>query len=258
MWFSAEHWLLLSGQALRIDVIQRKQFYQAISMNHRKIWKSIKSNKVIILINIITLITLATLIIYVKLSSNNVPVYWIRTEFLSDLFTDCFSRERPYFGAFNKVIEVLWGGCLATCLIGVGILHKYRQLHPGLFSFWVHTACILSFIMADDLFRGSVMLNLYLGIPKILPRVIYGLLIIHYFWSIRLFLERHLFILIGMSLSFILLSESVDLLALPGRLSPIILEDGPKLLGLTNLACVLWLVAQDSLNKKITRQNAFL
>lgn len=199
--------------------------------------KQLATDHLIIWLNGLTLLLFLALGVYVRV--------WHKGEGLALLFDEPWSSERPYTGFLTRISEVLWCFSATICLFGFGLLRSLparRQVD----WFMLCSGFGLVVLLVDDLFRLTVILNSFAGVPKVLMYLIYGAGAIAYscyFW--RRVLSTPYVLLLVAAVSFIV-SGLVDLVHVGGVGLPAILEDGPKLLGLLNIALYFWTVCRQA------------
>ncbi|MBE9118790.1 hypothetical protein IQ249_23150 [Lusitaniella coriacea LEGE 07157] len=106
--------------------------------------------------------------------------------------------------------------------------------------------------MIDDLFRVSLILALFLGVPKLLMYVLYGIafLFLGFYFNRKLVSTPYGILIAGLFL--FVFSNTVDLLPLQGQATPVVLEEGSKLLGLLNLTYYYWSVCWSEATRSLT------
>lgn len=191
----------------------------------------------IVWLNGLTLLLFLALGVYVSVCHKG--------EGLALLFDEPFSYERPYTGFLTRISEVLWCLSATTCLFSFGLLKSFparRQVD----WFILCSGFGLVVLLVDDLFRLTVILHSFAGVPKVLMYLVYGTGAIAYGWYFwRRVLSTPYVLLLVAAVSFIV-SGLIDLVHLGGVGLPAILEDGPKLLGLLNIALYFWTVCRQA------------
>ena len=194
-------------------------------------------------LNGLTLLLLGALSVYAKVKQKGSGIQL--------LFTDPFYH--PYSGLLTGVSEILWCLPVTVCAFSFFLISKGK---PRRYTkrFLLASGLLLSVLFLDDRFRITLMLVGYFGVPKTLMLVLYGSATLMYaaaFWRrIRttpytpLILAILLFVISGLA----------DLLHLPGRGTPAMLEDGTKLLGTINLALYFWYVCQQEVWRSLNNQ----
>jgi len=206
----------------------------AILQNHR-----FKVFKVFLWLNLTILIIITGLTFYAKTASSNVPEYWIRTEVLHELFEDCFRGDRPYFGAINKILELLWGACIMLAALSYWEFPSNQSsIRDTALSkkFLLFTGAIVTSWLVNDIFGIATYIQLLSGISKSFVYLFYAILSITYVISSRRVVFRgSLRVPFISAMIFWFLTSFFDGLDLQGRLSSVILEEGCKLFAILNL-----------------------
>lgn len=200
--------------------------------------KQIFFDRVVLLLNGMATFMFLGFTAYVKFGSGE---NWRRAENVTRLFKDCFTREQPFSSFLNSFSGILWsftvGFCL-FCLVLLRFFHPQRRIN----SFLLYSTILIALLMLDDLFRVSLLLALFIGVPKLLMYVLYGIAFLFLgFYFKRKVVSTPYGILIAGLLLFVF-SNTVDLLPLKGQATPVVLEEGSKLLGLLNLTYYYWSV----------------
>ncbi|MEL6382079.1 MAG: hypothetical protein AAFQ89_06345 [Cyanobacteria bacterium J06626_18] len=169
-----------------------------------------------------------------------------RAEFLRKLFEENFLTAEPYIGVLTSASEILWCGVAVTCWFSyslAGKLGRSRQTQRYL----LFSAVLLSLFLLDDTFRLTLMLALLAGVPKLVMYSLYGGAAAAYvvlFWR-KLLATPYLLLLSAMAL--LVISALADLIHLPGTGTPILMEDGTKLLGILNIGLYFYQVCRDEI-----------
>lgn len=172
---------------------------------------------------------------------------------ISQLFEEPFVIERPYTGMLTKVSELLWSITGIICFLSYSFL---KRLSPQRRSdpFLLYSAVGCGILLMDDAFRLTLMMSLFLGIPKLLMYVIYGTGAIAYglaFWRRMLATPYGLLIIAAI---FLVFSALTDVLHITGQGLPAMLEDGTKFIGILNIALYFWVVCHRRFQRSL---NAF-
>ncbi|MGD2183437.1 hypothetical protein [Lusitaniella coriacea] len=186
--------------------------------------------------------------VYVKFGSGE---NWRRAENVVRLFSDCFSREQPFSSYLNNFSEILWSLTVGFCLFCLALLrffHPQRRIN----SFLLYSTALIALLMLDDLFRFSLILALFLGVPKLLMYVLYGIafLFLGFYFKRKVVSTPYGILIAGLFL--FVFSNTVDLLPLQGQATPVVLEEGSKLLGLLNLTYYYWSVCWSEATRSLT------
>ncbi|MBD2744097.1 hypothetical protein [Coleofasciculus sp. FACHB-1120] len=210
-----------------------------------KVWqeskKQIEADRAILFLNGGTVLVLLVLSVYAK--------FFGKGQGIEFLFADPFSIRRPYYGLLTSVSEVLW--CLSgtVCLFSFTLLNTiYPNRKANLFV--LCSAIGIFVLLADDLFRITLILRDVARIPKGVMYLVYGTGAIAYglcFW--RKLLSTPYVLLIVASILFGI-SGLVDTLHIQGHGAPVMLEDGTKLLGILNIAFYFWHVCRQEIIKR--------
>lgn len=187
--------------------------------------------------------------IYVKFGQPLEPEGWRRAENAVRLFSDCFTREQPFYGLANSLSQLLWAAAVGLWLFSAALV---RQAATGS-RFLLSTGLLTGLWMLDDVLGGTVMLSLFLGMPKALSTVVYGLLLLAYglvFWpQLKPTPYGYLIVAVGL----FGLSSLVDGIGLVGQAGPTLIEEGLKLVGLVNLVFYSWLVCDRTVIHHLSR-----
>lgn len=188
-------------------------------------------------LNGLTLLLFLALGVYVKV--------WHKGEALALLFDEPYSYERPYTGFLTRISELLWCLSATICLFSFGLLKSFsarRQVD----WFILCSGFGLVVLLVDDLFRLTVILNSFAGVPKAQMYLVYGTGAIVYGWYFwRRVLSTPYMLLLVAAVSFIV-SGLIELVHHGSVGLSATLEDGPKLLGLLNIALYFWTVCRQA------------
>ncbi|ESA36056.1 hypothetical protein N836_08735 [Leptolyngbya sp. Heron Island J] len=200
----------------------------------------------VLLLNLTVILPFALLTAYIKLSTVLNGYSGGRTlrrstgiDLLITLFSEPYSI--PYEGILTEISEIVWCFPIALCFFSASLLH-HRQLRRYLMYF----GTFLALLLIDDAFRITLILHFLLDIPKVLMYGLYsaaGVAIATYFWRTILTTPYGLLAIAG---SLLTLSAAADFLPISGIGTPIMLEDGTKLLGLVNLTIYCWQSAKSA------------
>jgi hypothetical protein len=210
-----------------------------------KIWqeskKQIKGDRSILFLNGGTVLVFLALSVYAK--------FWGKGQGIEFLFADPFSIQRPYYGLLTSVSEVLW--CLSgtVCLFSFSLLNTTSPNRKA--NLFVLCSAIGIFVLlADDLFRITLILKGLANVPKGVMYLVYGTGAIAYglcFWRKLLSTPYVLLIVAGILFG---ISGLVDILHIKGNGTPAMLEDGTKLLGILNIAFYFWHVCRQEIMQR--------
>ena len=162
---------------------------------------------------------------------------------VSALFADFFSETYPLYGIFTSASDILWCVAASICWFTYSNLHRHSagEVYKR-FILW--SAIILTLFLVDDLFRLTLILQVYLSVPKLISYVMYGASVVLYGWTYRkLFLVMPYSLLIAAA-GLLVISGITDMLELPGQGTPAILEDGTKLMAVLNICIFFFTVCQ--------------
>jgi hypothetical protein len=173
-----------------------------------------------------------------------------RVQVVSRLFRDPFNFNYPYLGLLTSLSEVLWCISASICLFSFSFT-KVMGLRQKNNWFLLFSAIGLIILLVDDIFRLTLMVQVYLGIPKLVMYMAYGIFFISYAFLFSRKILSTPYILLLISLFLFIASGITDMIHIEGRGLPIILEDGAKLLGLVNLALYFWWVCQHEILNSI-------
>ena len=169
-----------------------------------------------------------------------------RVEFLSKLFEESFLPTEPYVGLLANISDILWCGAALTCWFSYSLARKLGQSRHTI-HFFLFSAVLLSLFLLDDTFRITLILALLVGVPKLVMYGLYGMAVVVYiglFWR-QILKTPYLLILAAVSL--LVVSALADVVHLPGRGTPILMEDGAKLLGILNIGLYFYQVCSQQL-----------
>ena len=223
------------------------RIYQSVA---QYLTNQLKKNKIPFLLNFLVIFPFALLTAYIKVSTLvNGYSSAGRTlrrraglEFLEALFEEPYNSV-VYEGMLTEMSEILWCFPIAICFFSRNLLPNlapYRDTRRYL----LRLGALLITLLLDDVFRLTLLLNFYIGWPKILSYVLYGCLaclIAFRYWRT---ITQTPYIFLVLSVIFLLTSSAVEFLPVRGIGTPILLEDGSKLLGLLNLSIYVWRTCQ--------------
>lgn len=172
--------------------------------------------------------------------------YVDRTEFLGKLFEDAFMRAEPYLGVLTSASEILWCGAAITCWLGYSLARQLQRPRKTQ-RYLLCSAVLMSLFLLDDTFRLTLILAVLVGVPKLIMYGLYGSAVIAYivtFWR-KLLATPYLLLLSAVVL--LVVSALADVVHLPGVGTPILMEDGTKLLGILNICLYFYQVFQDEM-----------
>ena len=215
------------------------------------IWKLLHSafNKyrTALIINVITIIPFFLLTVYIKVSTILNGYSSGRTlrrsagiELLTTLFSEPYTI--PYEGILTEVSEIVWCFPIALCLFTASLLQRHQ-----LRQYLICVGIFLGLLLLDDAFRITLILHFLLDMPKGIMYGAYGIgagAIALYFWRTIITTPYRLLLLAS---GLLIISAAADFLPISGIGTPIMLEDGTKLLGLVNLTLYIWRLTQQAL-----------
>lgn len=179
------------------------------------------------------------LALYVKFGTLLEPESWRRSENVVRLFQDCFSPEQPLNSSLNNISLFLWSSVISICWLTVAFL-KRLNIYTEINRYLVAYTVFMSVIVVDELFRFTIMLNLFLDVPKAVVYLLYGFVFIGFISIFRkqIYTTPYVYLLIGFL--FLIISNGVELMSLEGQTLPIFLEDSIKFLGIVNIGLYSW------------------
>ncbi|NET31641.1 MAG: hypothetical protein F6K19_06525 [Cyanothece sp. SIO1E1] len=193
-------------------------------------------------LNSIIVLTLLLAAIYIKYGSLLEPEYWRRAEDVVRMFSDCFTREQPLYSVLNNCTEILWASATSVCLFSWAIIKSLsRGIHIR--RFLLYSFVLLLIWMIDDVFRVTLISNIFLGFPKALSYSIYAAVLIGYYLHFRKHIMETSYYLLIIGSSLFVFSNMIDLSSWQGQALPIFLEEAMKLIGLANLTCYYWSIS---------------
>lgn len=202
--------------------------------------KQLTEDRSILIYNGLTLLLFLAMAAYVKLAGTYYGSdYFSRIWFLKELFAEPFRQDIPHLGLLTHLSELLWCVALTICFFSYGLL-KTISANRKVDLFILCSAVALMILLLDDAFRITLILKLLVGIPKVVMYLIYGIGLLtygFYFWR-RILSTPYILLLIGFSL--FIISGLAELIPMQGKGTPLILEDGTKLLGLVNIILYFW------------------
>lgn len=211
---------------------------------------AIKAHSTVILLNLAVILPFTLLTGYIKLSTFLNGYSAGRTlrrstgiELLITLFSEPYTL--PYDGILTEISEIVWCFPIALCFFTASLLR-----HQKLRQYLICLSILLTLLMIDDAFRITLILHVLLSVPKMVNYGLYvgfGIAIATYFH--RTILQtpyRWLLLATGL----MAISAIADFVPIPGIGTPIMLEDGTKLLGLVNLTIYVWRLARSEFKPK--------
>lgn len=191
--------------------------------------------------------------VYVKFGQSLEPEAWRRAENAVRLFSDGFTREQPFYGLANSLSQLLWAAAVSLWLFSATLVRRTAAADD---RFLLSTGLLTGLWMLDDVIGGTVMLTLFLGMPKAISAVAYGLLLLAYgraFWpQLKSTPYGYLAVAVGL----FGLSSLVDSIGLTGQAAPTLIEEGFKLMGLVNLVFYSGLVCDRTLAPRLSKPPA--
>ena len=201
----------------------------------------------LIWLNILIVIILILLSIYAKVQSKGDNI-----EFL---FSDPFSIGIFYLGWLTGISEILWGAAIAICIFTSTTLPNTLPKSNHKFKFFLSvSAAIMSLLYLDDRFRITLILCVFFGsyrLVKITVYSIYGLLLIGYALWFRKTIRTTPYIPLLIAFCLFGFSSAIDITPISSRGIHAMLEDGTKLIGLTNLTVYFSYICQQQIKKSI-------
>lgn len=200
------------------------------------------SGNVPLMANAIVVTLLGAISIYIKFAGLfDTTQHHARVELLSRLFEERFLPSLPYIGLLANVSEILWCVAAVTCWLTYALL---RRLDGAIRmeAYLLYSAILLSVFLVDDIFRLTLILALWAGIPKTVMFGLYGSAAATYGIYFRQELARTPYALLLGSTGLLIISALAEVAQLPGKGTPILLEDGAKLLGILNICLYFYKV----------------
>jgi len=194
----------------------------------------------LVFFNSIIILLFVALTLYVKVGEPN----WRKSLLITQLFADPFTHKNPLKSYLTNLSDILWCFSLAICSFSISLIKNIRPRRP-INRFIFCSALILAILLIDDIFRITLIVNQFLGIPKLFTSLLYGTAIIAYSLFFRHKIASTPYLLLLVAFSLFVISTLVDWLSLPGLGTPTMLEDGTKLLALVNLAYYFWYVCRN-------------
>ncbi|MEA5463857.1 hypothetical protein [Leptothoe sp. PORK10 BA2] len=207
----------------------------------------IQAHRTALLLNLAVILPFTLLTGYIKLSTLLNGYSAGRTlrrstgiELLITLFSEPYTL--PYEGILTEISEIVWCFPIALCFFTASLLR-----HTKLRQYLICLSLLLTLLLMDDAFRVTLILHILLSVPKMVSYglyVVFGVAIATYFHrTIRQTPYRWLCLATGL----MGISALADLTPIPGIGTPIMLEDGTKLLGLVNLTIYVWQSSKSAL-----------
>ncbi|NEP17894.1 MAG: hypothetical protein F6J97_13480 [Leptolyngbya sp. SIO4C1] len=183
---------------------------------------------------------------YIKLAGLfDTSQHHLRVEFLTKLFEESFLPTEPYVGLLANVSEILWCGTAVTCWFSYRLVQRLGGSSRQTGQYLLFSAVLISLFLLDDTFRVTLILALLAGVPKLVMYSLYGAAVVVY---AKLFWQKILktpYLLMLSSVALLVVSALADVAHLPGSGTPILMEDGTKLLGILNIGLYFYQVCQD-------------
>jgi hypothetical protein len=160
---------------------------------------------------------------------------------VSILFSDFFTETYPFYGVFTNASDMLWCIAASICWFTYSNLrtHGMEKVDKNYKDFFLWSAILLTLFLADDLFRLTLSLKVYLDIPKQISYLTYGISAMAYGWIYRKLLLATPYLLLLLAMGLLIISGATDIVGLPGKGTPALLEDGTKLLAVLNI-CIFF------------------
>ncbi|MEO0457912.1 MAG: hypothetical protein AAF152_15215 [Cyanobacteria bacterium P01_A01_bin.114] len=206
------------------------------------------SFKVPLLLNLVVLLPYLLLTLYIKLTTllhqynGGILSRRLGIELLTTLFSEPVPAV-PYMGLFTEATEIVWCVPVSICLFSLSL----PMVPLGKRRFLFACAGLMTLLLLDDIFRVTLLLRILLGVPKTIGYLIYGGIgatIAVKFWR-QISGGPYIFLIAsGLLLG---ISGSVEFLPIPGIGTPIMLEDGFKLLGLLNITIYFWRICRGAI-----------
>lgn len=206
-------------------------------------------DKILLVTNSLVFGFLGILAVHVKFGINTNLSSFKRSEFVLKFFSDCFTREYPFYSYINNFSEILWAVSLTALLFTFFVISKLKGYSTRLRNLFIASAILVFLLMIDDLFRVTLIAQIYLGVPKLISYSLYGLLAILYIVSVSRYVGNRNFYLLVTSVGLLGLSSLFDLLPLNGQTVPVFLEEGTELIGLVNLCFYFLKLSVNELDK---------
>ncbi|MEM9162009.1 MAG: hypothetical protein AAGC54_02935 [Cyanobacteria bacterium P01_F01_bin.4] len=201
-----------------------------------------------LLLNLLVLLPYLLLTLYIKLTTalhqytGGLLSRRLGIELLTTLFSEPVPAV-PYLGLFTETAEIVWCVPVSICFFSLSL----PMMPPGKRRFLLLCGLLMSLLLVDDIFRVTLLLRVLLGVPKMIGYLVYGIfgaVIALKFWRQIGSGPYLLLIVSGLLLG---ISGSVEFLPIPGIGTPIMLEDGFKLLGLLNITIYFWQVCRGAI-----------
>ena len=209
-----------------------------------RLCRTARTHRTAFMLNLVVILPFGLLTGYIKLSTLLNGYSAGRTlrrsagiELLITLFSEPYSI--PYEGILTEISEIVWCFPIALCFFTASLL-RHRKLRHYL----ICLSILLTLLLIDDAFRVTLILYFVLAVPKLFSYSLYvgiGVAIaLHFRNTILQTPYRWLLLATGL----MAISAIAEFLPIPGVGTPIMLEDGTKLLGLVNLTIYVWRLAQ--------------
>ncbi|NEQ54510.1 MAG: hypothetical protein F6K11_30990 [Leptolyngbya sp. SIO3F4] len=209
-----------------------------------RLWHFVRFHRTVLVLNLAVILPFGLITGYIKLSTvlNGYSTEGALSreagiELLTILFSEPYAI--PYEGILTEISEIVWCFPIALCFFTSALLRHSRLRH-----YLISVGILLTLLLIDDAFRITLILYFVLSIPKIIPYSLYvtlGIAIAVYFHR-TIFQTPYGWLLLATGLMAV--SVAASFLPIRGIGTPIMLEDGTKLLGLVNLTIYTWRLAQ--------------
>ena len=198
-----------------------------------------------LLLNAVCIGFLGAIALYIKSAGLfDTAHHHVRVELLSRLFEESFLPSQPYLGLLASVSDILWCTAAVTCWLTYLLL---RPLQHPLRAYLLFSAVLLSLFLLDDVFRLTLILALLAHIPKLVMYSLYGTATLTYALCFCKTLAQTPYPLLLVAVGLLVVSALADVVHLPGSGTPILMEDGTKLLGILNISLYFYQVCRDEL-----------
>lgn len=220
--------------------------FQLSRVDVRSNIRFIKNNRLFQVSNLVVILLFLLIGLYAKLGGGD------RGHSVETLFADFFTDTYPLYGFFTNVSEVLWCVALTICCFTYAILPGQTRQYHFLKRFMLFSSSLLGLLLLDDIFRLTLILKVFIGIPKLASYLVYGFSLVAYAIAFRRFLASTPYLLLVFSALLLVISGLSDLLPIPGKGTPAMLEDGTKLLAVLNICIFFWTVCYGSIRRAFT------
>jgi hypothetical protein len=200
----------------------------------------------IIVVNAAVVLLFLTMALYVKLGHLDGSA-GSRANMIKEMFAETF-HSRLHQGLLTTLSEILWCVAFTICLFGFSLLQQV-QPERKVNLFVLCSAFIVGLFLMDDVFRLTLLLYSYANFPKAASYLFYGVATIGYGFIFRKVIRRTPYFLLAIGLSLLVISGIADLVHVRGDTTPIVLEDGSKLLGILNIVMYYWYTCRQQFAK---------